>query len=236
MTTRGRSTGYQPEPLKTSTNTSTVTDNETNLTFSTIPGTYGDWLRHQRESTGLSQEALGSLVGVSGTYVNRIENRRISTPFIPMRLRIHDVLGTSDSDPELLPLLSKCDHLTHCEIDHLQDELTCYRAEHAGEWIKRSSRPDRTGVQGIISDLQAELDRLYTLYNAGQLKRSFAVGNSSIWIWVFEGEFRISDYLAASGIKLQGVTVSRGDTESRGPLPDCTSGYRDFRVFGDRCW
>lgn len=71
--------------------------------------TYGDWLRQQREQRGLSQEKLGELAGVDGTYINKIENRRVKTPYHPLRSRIHAVFGTSDSDPELLPFLSAPD-------------------------------------------------------------------------------------------------------------------------------
>ena len=70
---------------------------------------YGAWLKQQRTKHDLSQEDLAELVGVDSTYINKIENHRVKRPYPPLRSRIHAVFGTSDSDPDLLPLLSRQD-------------------------------------------------------------------------------------------------------------------------------
>ena len=70
---------------------------------------YGAWLRAKRQAKGLSQDALGQLVEVSGTYINKIENEVVKRPYPPLRSRIHAVFGTSDADPDLLPYLSRAD-------------------------------------------------------------------------------------------------------------------------------
>src|SRR5690349_17477943 len=71
--------------------------------------TYGSWLRHHRTQRGLSQETLGELVGVDGTYINKIEHNVVKRPLAPLRSRIHAVFGTNDADPDLFPLLSRAD-------------------------------------------------------------------------------------------------------------------------------
>ena len=78
---------------------------------------YGAWLKQHRTRLDLSQEALGELVGVSGTYINKIENRKVKMPYPPLRSRIHAVFGTTDSDPDLLPLLTRQDQDRALTVD-----------------------------------------------------------------------------------------------------------------------
>lgn len=73
--------------------------------------TYGNWLRQRRGVKGqpgfLSQQALASAVGVDRTHIVQIESGRIGTPEYPLRQRIHDVLGTTETDLEVLGIVGK---------------------------------------------------------------------------------------------------------------------------------
>lgn len=64
--------------------------------------TFGGWLKRRRGVRGepgfVSQQELADRVGVLRTYVNQIENGRIGIPALPLRQRIHGVLGTTEDD------------------------------------------------------------------------------------------------------------------------------------------
>ena len=49
---------------------------------------YGAWLKQQRTTHNLSQEALADMVGVDSTYINKIENQRVKRPYHPNHCRI----------------------------------------------------------------------------------------------------------------------------------------------------
>jgi Predicted transcriptional regulators len=113
---------------------------------------YGSWLRQKRTEHLLSQEALGRLVEVDGTYINRIEQGRVKVPYAPLRLRIHAIFGTSESDPDFLPILSPADRR-----QALRTERST--AQSVGERVDRllaTATPDQQhAIETILRALEA---------------------------------------------------------------------------------
>lgn len=62
------------------------------------PMSYPQWLRMNRKLKEFTQEELAEKAGLGRTYINQIENGRIALPQRQTRLKIHDVLGTSEDE------------------------------------------------------------------------------------------------------------------------------------------
>lgn len=68
---------------------------------------FGERLRELRKANGLSQRALGVKVGVSFTYVSKIENEKLDFGDYPSDVLIHRLAVALEADEGELLLLAK---------------------------------------------------------------------------------------------------------------------------------
>jgi HTH-type transcriptional regulator, competence development regulator len=68
---------------------------------------FGERVRDLRTSKGLSQRALGKQIGVSFTYVSKIENEKLDFGDYPSELLICRIAEVLESDRDELLLLAK---------------------------------------------------------------------------------------------------------------------------------
>lgn len=59
---------------------------------------FGDWLRVERRSRGLTQREVEEAAEISHSHYSKMENGGIKLPAPETRKRIHEVFGTSDDD------------------------------------------------------------------------------------------------------------------------------------------
>jgi len=69
--------------------------------------TFGERLRDLRKAKGLSQRALGDIVGVNFTYVSKIENEKLDFAQFPSEDHIRKLAEALDADVDELLLLAK---------------------------------------------------------------------------------------------------------------------------------
>jgi len=69
--------------------------------------TFGERLRDLRKAKGLSQRALGDIVGVNFTYVSKIENEKLDFAQFPSEDLIRKLAEALDADVDELLLLAK---------------------------------------------------------------------------------------------------------------------------------
>jgi transcriptional regulator with XRE-family HTH domain len=68
---------------------------------------FGNRLRAMRTAKGLSQRALGERVGVSFTYISKVENGKLDFGNYPSEDLIHRLAAALDADEEELLLLAE---------------------------------------------------------------------------------------------------------------------------------
>lgn len=68
---------------------------------------FGDQIRELRKAKGLSQRALGELVGVSFTYISRVENEKLDFGDYPSEDLIRKLAKALGADEGELFLLAK---------------------------------------------------------------------------------------------------------------------------------
>ena len=69
--------------------------------------TFGERLRDLRKAKGLSQRALGDIVGVNFTYISKIENEKLDFAQFPSEDLIRKLAEALDGDVDELLLLAK---------------------------------------------------------------------------------------------------------------------------------
>ena len=69
--------------------------------------TFGERLRDLRKAKGLSQRALGDIVGVNFTYISKIENEKLDFAQFPSEDLIRKLAEALDADVDELLLLAK---------------------------------------------------------------------------------------------------------------------------------
>jgi len=69
--------------------------------------TFGERLRDLRKAKGLSQRALGDIVGVNFTYVSKIENEKLDFAQFPSEDLIRKLAEALGADVDELLLLAK---------------------------------------------------------------------------------------------------------------------------------
>ena len=68
---------------------------------------FGERVRELRKTKGLSQRALGELVGVSFTYISKVENEKLDFGDFPSEDLIRRLAKTLDADEAELFLLAR---------------------------------------------------------------------------------------------------------------------------------
>ncbi len=68
---------------------------------------FGDKIRELRKSKNLSQRALGDIVGVSFTYISKIENEKLDFGDYPSEELIRKLAEALETDVDELFLLAK---------------------------------------------------------------------------------------------------------------------------------
>lgn len=68
---------------------------------------FGDRIRDLRKAKNLSQRALGDLVGVSFTYISKVENEKLDFGDYPSEELIRKLAEALDTDVDELLLLAK---------------------------------------------------------------------------------------------------------------------------------
>jgi transcriptional regulator with XRE-family HTH domain len=68
---------------------------------------FGNRVRDLRTSKGLSQRALGKRIGVSFTYVSKIENEKLDFGDFPSEVLICRIAEVLEADPDELLLMAK---------------------------------------------------------------------------------------------------------------------------------
>jgi HTH-type transcriptional regulator, competence development regulator len=69
--------------------------------------TFGERLRDLRKAKGLSQRALGQMVGVNFTYLSKVENEKLDFAQYPSEDLIRKMASVLDADENELLLLAK---------------------------------------------------------------------------------------------------------------------------------
>jgi len=69
--------------------------------------TFGERLRDLRKAKGLSQRALGQMVGVNFTYLSKVENEKLDFAQYPSEDLIRKIATVLDADENELLLLAK---------------------------------------------------------------------------------------------------------------------------------
>lgn len=69
--------------------------------------TFGQRLRELRKAKGLSQRALGDIVGVNFTYISKVENEKLDFALYPSEQLIRAMAAVLEADVDELLLLAK---------------------------------------------------------------------------------------------------------------------------------
>lgn len=68
---------------------------------------FGETIRELRKAKGLSQRGLGDLVGVSFTYISKVENEKLDFGDYPSEELIRKLAKALDTDEDALLILAK---------------------------------------------------------------------------------------------------------------------------------
>ena len=103
---------------------------------------FGERLRELRKAKGLSQRALGELVGVSFTYISRVENEKLDFGDYPSEELIRKLAKSLEADEGELFLLAK----------KIPEDIRKRVMERPDAFRKFASLDDKT-IDKLLNDL-----------------------------------------------------------------------------------
>lgn len=104
---------------------------------------FGDRIRHLRRAKGLGQRAFAEMVGISHTYVSKIENEKLDFGDYPSEDLICKIAAALDANEDELLILAKKipEHIKQRVLDH-------------PDIFSRLARLDDKALDRLLKDLE----------------------------------------------------------------------------------